>query len=295
MSGSVSLGWVFHAAMSAKARLWRLLILAYRWLVASAPSPRTASFERQEPSLGGRAAPSLAPQAEDDFEEDGRGREDEVRVARAPRKKAAARAPSRKSSDKFEMPPISVLTAPKASDRQPLSKVGTRCQFARAGRRARRFRRPRRNRQGPSRSGGDAVRTRARARHQIVARHRTGRRHRAFDERALGARRGGSRPQRHRHRTAEPASRKGLSARIAGGQGLQRIGRKTSALSRQEHRRRFHHRRPRAHAASADRRHHRLRQIGRHQHHDPQPAVPAAPGSMPPDHGRSQDARTLRL
>src|SRR5712671_6594537 len=28
--GSVSLGWVFHAAMSAKARLWRLLILAYR-------------------------------------------------------------------------------------------------------------------------------------------------------------------------------------------------------------------------------------------------------------------------
>ena len=29
------------------------------------------------------------------------------------------------------------------------------------------------------------------------------------------------------------------------------------------------HRRSRAHAASADRRHHRLRQIGRHQHHDP--------------------------
>src|SRR5665811_1383083 len=40
----------------------------------------------------------------------------------APRRKAAARAPSRKSSDKFEMPPINVLTAPKASDRQPLSK-----------------------------------------------------------------------------------------------------------------------------------------------------------------------------
>src|SRR5665811_2024548 len=40
----------------------------------------------------------------------------------APRRKAAARAPSRKSSDKFEMPPINVLTAPRASDRQPLSK-----------------------------------------------------------------------------------------------------------------------------------------------------------------------------
>ncbi len=57
----------------------------------------------------------------------------------------------------------------------------------------------------------------------------------------------------------------------------------------------FHHRRSRPHAASADRRHHRLRQIGRHQHHDPEPGVPAAPGPVPADHGRSEDARTLRL
>src|SRR6267143_4546265 len=119
-SGSVSLGWAFHAAMSAKARLWRLLTLAYSWLVASAPAPRTSSFERQEPNLGGRAAPSLAPQAEEDLddEED----DEEIPAARAPRKKAAARAPARRSSDKFELPPISVLTAPRASDRQPLSK-----------------------------------------------------------------------------------------------------------------------------------------------------------------------------
>ena len=118
--GSVSLGWAFHAAMSAKARLWRLLTLAYGWLVASAPPPRASAFERQEPILGGRAAPSLAPQADEDFddEED----DEEIPAARAPRKKAAPRAPARKSSDKFELPPISVLTAPKASDRQPLSK-----------------------------------------------------------------------------------------------------------------------------------------------------------------------------
>jgi S-DNA-T family DNA segregation ATPase FtsK/SpoIIIE len=118
--GSVSLGWAFHAMMSAKARLLWLLSFAYRWLVASASAPRAASFERQEPSLGGRVAPSLAPQAEEDFEND--EDEQEVQAARAPRKKAAARAPARKSSDKFELPPISVLTAPKASDRQPLSK-----------------------------------------------------------------------------------------------------------------------------------------------------------------------------
>src|SRR6202171_934248 len=115
--GSVSLGWAFHAAMSAKARLWRLLTLGYGWLVASPPAPRTFSFERQEPNLGGRVAPSLDSRAEEDFDDD-----EEIPAARAPRKKAAARAPSRRSSDKFDLPPISVLTAPRASDRQPLSR-----------------------------------------------------------------------------------------------------------------------------------------------------------------------------
>jgi DNA segregation ATPase FtsK/SpoIIIE, S-DNA-T family len=117
---SVSLGWVFHAAMSAKARLWRLLSLAYASLVASAPQPRTSSFERQEPNLGGRAAPALAPEAEEDFDDE--EEDEEIPAASAPRKKAAPRAPARKSSDRFELPSVSVLTSPKASDRQPLSK-----------------------------------------------------------------------------------------------------------------------------------------------------------------------------
>jgi S-DNA-T family DNA segregation ATPase FtsK/SpoIIIE len=120
--GSVSLGWIFHAAMSAKARLGWLLSLAYGKLVASSPSPRGVSFERQEPSLGGRAAPSLAPQADEDFEEEEEEEDEEVPAARAPRKKAAPKAPQRKSSDRFELPSVSVLTAPRAADRQPLSK-----------------------------------------------------------------------------------------------------------------------------------------------------------------------------
>jgi len=99
------------------------LTTAYRSLVASAPQQRTASFERQEPSLGDRAAPSLAPQTEEDFADEDEADEDEaVPAARAPRKKTP-RAPARKSSDKFELPSVSVLTAPKASDRQPLSKT----------------------------------------------------------------------------------------------------------------------------------------------------------------------------
>ncbi len=120
--GSVSLGWLFHAAMSAKARLGWLLSLAYGRLVASSPTPRAASFERQEPNLGSRAAPSIAPQAdEEDFEAE-EEEDEEIPAARAPRKKAAPRTPQRKSSDKFELPSVSVLTAPKASDRQPLNK-----------------------------------------------------------------------------------------------------------------------------------------------------------------------------
>jgi S-DNA-T family DNA segregation ATPase FtsK/SpoIIIE len=117
--GSVSLGWAFHALMSAKARLGWLLTTAYRSLVASAPAPRTGAFERQEPSLG-RAALALAPQTEADFDEE--DDDDDAPSARAPRKKAAPRAPARKSSDRFELPGVSMLTAPKASDRQPLSK-----------------------------------------------------------------------------------------------------------------------------------------------------------------------------
>jgi DNA segregation ATPase FtsK/SpoIIIE, S-DNA-T family len=118
--GSISLGWAVHALMSTKARLSWLLSVAYSSLIASAPPRRASSFERQEPSLNDRAAPSIAPHPEEDLEDD--EEDEEVPPARAPRKKAAARAPARKSTERFELPSVSVLTAPKASDRQPLSK-----------------------------------------------------------------------------------------------------------------------------------------------------------------------------
>ncbi|KRR23224.1 DNA translocase FtsK [Bradyrhizobium retamae] len=120
---SVSLGWVYHALMSAKARLGWLMGVAYRSLVSSSLPPRKSSFERQEPSLGGRAAPALAPQQEEfEHEEEEEEEDEEVPAARAPRKKPAPRAATKKS-DKFELPSVSMLTAPKASDRQPLSKA----------------------------------------------------------------------------------------------------------------------------------------------------------------------------
>jgi S-DNA-T family DNA segregation ATPase FtsK/SpoIIIE len=119
--GSISLGWVVHALMSTKARLSWLLGLIYRSLVGSAPAQRALSFERQEPSLNGRSAPALAPRLDDEDEEEDEDEEDEEAPARSRRKKAAP-APARKSSSRFELPGVSFLTAPKASDRQPLSK-----------------------------------------------------------------------------------------------------------------------------------------------------------------------------
>src|ERR1700731_987975 len=61
--GSISLGWVVHAFMSTKARLAWLLGAAYRWLVfRGSHNQRTSlSFDRHEPNLGGRNAPSIAP------------------------------------------------------------------------------------------------------------------------------------------------------------------------------------------------------------------------------------------
>ena len=75
--GSVSLGWVYHALMSAKARIGWLLSAAYRSLVSSSPPPRKAAFERQEPTLRGRTAPTLAPRQDDDQDEDDEEEEDE--------------------------------------------------------------------------------------------------------------------------------------------------------------------------------------------------------------------------
>ncbi len=122
--GSVSLGWLFHAFMSTKARLSWMLSRAYRVFVSSSPAKTALGYDRHEPNLGGRAAPAVTAEDEEEdgeHEEEEDEEEEEAPAARAPRKKAAAKAPARKS-DKFELPGVAMLTAPKASDRQPLSK-----------------------------------------------------------------------------------------------------------------------------------------------------------------------------
>lgn len=121
--GSISLGWIVHTAMSAKVRVMRTLSAVFAMLVGRTESKRTASFERMEPNLGGRRrAPSLVPQSEDEdeYEEEEDEEEEEEPAARAPRKRAEPKSSGRKGV--FVLPPISVLAAPKPSDRFTLSK-----------------------------------------------------------------------------------------------------------------------------------------------------------------------------
>ncbi|MGJ4908797.1 DNA translocase FtsK [Bradyrhizobium sp. HKCCYLS2033] len=125
---AIRLGWVFHAIMSAKAQVVWFLSTAYRALVSSGPQPRAAAAGRQEPSLGrGQGKPTLAPEMDEDGgdeeeAEEGEDEEEEEEPAPKSRKKPAPKTPAKKSNDKYDLPSVSMLAAPKSSDRQPLSK-----------------------------------------------------------------------------------------------------------------------------------------------------------------------------
>ena len=72
-------------------------------------------------------------------------------------------------------------------------------------------------------------------------------------------------------------------------------GEPADARARQGHRRQARDRRPRADAAPARRRHHRLRQVGRGQRDDPVAALQGRAEAGAPDLHRSEDARAFRV
>jgi hypothetical protein len=78
-------------------------------------------------------------------------------------------------------------------------------------------------------------------------------------------------------------------------QGLRGRGLAAGAGARQGHRRPAGGRRSGAHAASADRRHHRLGQVGGHQCDGAEPAVQIDGRACAADHDRPEDARALGL
>ena len=111
----------------------------------------------------------------------------------------------------------------------------------------------------------------------------------------VGARRDHPGPQRDRHRASQPQARDGVLARADRQPGVRGPEHGPAADPGQEYLRRPGHRRPRADAASARRRHDRIGQVGRPQLHDPVAALPDEPGRVPDDHDRSQDARAQHL
>ncbi|MDQ8732835.1 DNA translocase FtsK 4TM domain-containing protein [Bradyrhizobium sp. LHD-71] len=122
--GLISLGLISHAVLSLRARLGRLLAASLGLLLSGRAAPAASHFDRREPTLGD-AGPSIVPSSGDnlngedeDEEEEEEAEEDEA--APAPRKRAS-RAPAKKSSGSFVLPPMAVLSTPKASDRKTLS------------------------------------------------------------------------------------------------------------------------------------------------------------------------------
>ncbi len=106
---SAWLGMVVHALLSWKARALRLFRGAPRHARPIARMP--AAGARMEPRFD---RPGFAAEQEYDEEE-----EDE---APAPRRRAAPRAPARRASGSYVLPSLSLLAAPRASDRTTLSK-----------------------------------------------------------------------------------------------------------------------------------------------------------------------------
>jgi S-DNA-T family DNA segregation ATPase FtsK/SpoIIIE len=107
---SVSLGWIAHEILSLKARIARI----YRWLVASdEPTAVTGRFDRHEPRLDGARVPLQPLHGEEGVDDE----EDEEEEEAAPRARKPRAAKPGKPSGKFVLPPLSVLAAPKASER----------------------------------------------------------------------------------------------------------------------------------------------------------------------------------
>jgi DNA segregation ATPase FtsK/SpoIIIE, S-DNA-T family len=106
--GSAWIGMIVHALLSWKARIGRMIRGDVR---ARTPLPVASRGPRHEPRFDGGTT---------DYEDDFEG-EDEEDVP-APRRRAAQRAPVRRSGNGYTLPSLNLLAAPRASERTTLSR-----------------------------------------------------------------------------------------------------------------------------------------------------------------------------
>jgi DNA segregation ATPase FtsK/SpoIIIE, S-DNA-T family len=104
--GSAWIGMIVHALLSWKARIGRMIRGAPR---TQAFMPTTA-IARQEPRFDGRARVFYGDEFEDEND------------APAPRRRAAPRAPARRSGSGYTLPSLNFLAAPRAGERTTLSR-----------------------------------------------------------------------------------------------------------------------------------------------------------------------------
>jgi DNA segregation ATPase FtsK/SpoIIIE, S-DNA-T family len=120
--GSVSIGWAMHYLLSLKAWVLRPVANAIGAVFRSMQNHRPAQPKgaRAEPRFGAASGPAAEPEPDEEAEtEVDAEAEASTKVTRVEKKKAtkAAPKPAKKSADGYEVPPLNLLAAPKASDR----------------------------------------------------------------------------------------------------------------------------------------------------------------------------------
>jgi DNA segregation ATPase FtsK/SpoIIIE, S-DNA-T family len=106
---SAWLGMIVHALLSWKARIGRMIRGESR---ARTPMP-VAQGPRHDPRFDGE---------DDEYEDEGEEEEDDDEGAPAPRRRAAARVPSRRGGNGYTLPSLNLLAAQRASERTTLSR-----------------------------------------------------------------------------------------------------------------------------------------------------------------------------
>jgi DNA segregation ATPase FtsK/SpoIIIE, S-DNA-T family len=110
-ASSISLGWLVHAFLSLKAQA---VVAARVLLEIYHRRPLASAWPRREPSLGEAAAVTDQPPGEEPGDETPADT-DNTAPARKPNRKGAKSA--RKSADGYELPALTLLAAPKPSER----------------------------------------------------------------------------------------------------------------------------------------------------------------------------------